>query len=104
MFNIKGSIKRFPTVKEEFINDSDDLAKRSIMDGDPFLASNPSWRFKSPEVEPYMSSQAAGSPWFKTKRVTKEQYKEMLEKNREEESEEDLKRDKVKKSIDAAWD
>lgn len=103
VFNIKGSIKRFPKVKEEFVNDSDDLAKRSIMDGDPFLASNPSWRFKSPDVEPYMSSQAAGSPWFKVRRVSKEDYKEMMDRNKDE-TEEDDKRRSIKTKIDGAWD
>lgn len=103
VFNIKGSIKRFPKVKEDFVTDLDDLSKRNIMDGDPFMATNPSWRFKSPEVEPYMKSQAPGSPWFKVKRVSKEDYKEMMDRNRED-SEEDGKREEVKKKIDAAWD
>ena len=104
VFNIKGSIKRFPKVKEEFVNDSDDLAKRSIMDGDPFMASNPSWRFKSPEVEPFMNSQKPGSPWFKVRRVSKEDYKEMMDQQTADESEEDAKRDEVKRKIDRAWD
>ena len=43
------------------MNDEGDLAKRNIMDGDPFMASTPSWRFRSPETEPYMRSQSPGA-------------------------------------------
>ncbi|PNH09610.1 ATP-dependent Clp protease proteolytic subunit 4, chloroplastic [Tetrabaena socialis] len=71
-------------VKEEFVTDRDDLVNRNIMDGDPFLAETPSWRFKQPQTEPYMPSQAPGSPWFRVKKVSKEQYKEMLEAQSEE--------------------
>ncbi len=42
------------------MTDPNDLGRRNIMDGDPFMASSPSWRFKSPEVEPYMPSQSPG--------------------------------------------
>ncbi len=48
-------------VKEEFLTDRDDMVSRNIMDGDPFLAESPSWRFRSSEVEPYMPSQAPGT-------------------------------------------
>ena len=47
-------------MKDEFVSDRDDLAKRNIMDGDPFLVSAPSHRFRNLDVEPYMPSQAAG--------------------------------------------
>ena len=30
------------------------------MDGDPFMATTASWRFRSPETEPYMRSQTPG--------------------------------------------
>lgn len=54
-----------PQVKEEFVSEREDLTKRNIMDGDPFLASgSPSWRFNKPETEPYMPSQAPGG-WRK---------------------------------------
>ncbi len=42
------------------MTDKDDMIRRNIMDGDPFLNEAPSWRFKSPETEPYMPSQAPG--------------------------------------------
>lgn len=58
-----------PQLKDEFVTDAEDLTRRSIMDGDPFLAETPSWRFKSPEVEPYTPSQAPGSRWFKVQKV-----------------------------------
>lgn len=48
-------------VKDEFVTDREDMAKRNIMDGDPFLASSPSWRFRAPETEPYMPAQAPGA-------------------------------------------
>ena len=56
-------------VKDEYVNDSEDLTRRNIMDGDPFMPETPSWRFKSPEVEPYMPSLAPGSRWFKVQKV-----------------------------------
>ncbi|KAG2484223.1 hypothetical protein HYH03_016958 [Edaphochlamys debaryana] len=105
VFNVKGSLKKFPKVKEEFVTDKEDLIKRNIMDGDPFLSETPSWRFKSPEVEPYMPSQAPGSPWFRVKKVPKEQYKEMLEQ-REAAAKEAMSEDgkkSVKERIDDAW-
>lgn len=108
VFKVKGSLKRFPKVKEDYITDINDLTKRNIMDGDPFLGPNPSWRFKSPQTEPYVPSQAPGSPWFKVKRVSKEEYREMLELQKqslsEEEKKDKAKRDKIKRKIDAAWE
>lgn len=83
VFNVKGSTNRYPKVKEEFVTDRDDLVKRNIMDGDPFMATTPSWRFRKAEVEPYMPAQAPGSPWFKVRKVTTEHYKEMIEADRE---------------------
>lgn len=78
----------------------DDLVGRNIMDGDPFFGATPSWRFKSPETEPYVPSQQAASPWFKVKRVSKEEYKEMLERNREGASDD---KPSPKEKIDSAW-
>ncbi|GIL70473.1 hypothetical protein Vretimale_3622 [Volvox reticuliferus] len=101
VFNVKGSLKKFPKVKEEFVTDRDDLIQRNIMDGDPFLSETPSWRFKKPETEPYMPSQAPGSPWFRVKKVPKEEYKEMLER-REQQALPDGKKS-VKERIDEAW-
>jgi hypothetical protein len=47
VFQIKGSNKRFPAVKESYVTDAQDLAKRSVMDGDTFMAAtSPSWRFR----------------------------------------------------------
>jgi hypothetical protein len=47
VFQIKGSNKRFPAVKESYVTDAQDLAKRSVMDGDAFMAaSSASWRFR----------------------------------------------------------
>jgi hypothetical protein len=47
VFQIKGSNKRFPAVKESYVTDAQDLAKRSVMDGDAFMAqTSPSWRFR----------------------------------------------------------
>lgn len=43
------------------MTDRDDLARRNILDGDPFLATSPSWRFRKSEVEPYMPAQAPGA-------------------------------------------
>ena len=48
-----------------------------------------------------------GSPWFKVKRVSKEQYKEMLDRNRAEE-EDDIqsgveRNSSAKDKIDSAW-
>ena len=90
-------------VKEEFVNDEGDLAKRSIMDGDPFMASSPSWRFKSPETEPYMRSQSPGNPWFKVRKISKEDYKELLELNRPQEEDSRGDGPSPKDKIDAAW-
>ncbi|KAF6250713.1 Clp protease-domain-containing protein [Scenedesmus sp. NREL 46B-D3] len=83
VFQIKGSNKRFPAVKESYVTDAQDLGKRSVMDGDAFMAqSSPSWRFRSRETEPFMPSQSKGLPWFSVNKVTKEQYKEMIERRR----------------------
>jgi len=114
VFNIKGSTRKFPKVKDEFVTDREDMAKRNIMDGDPFLASSPSWRFRAPETEPYMPAQAPGSPWFKVRKVSKDEYKEMMDKGREatdaalssmeSDSEEPAKpKPSAKDKIDAAW-
>ncbi|KAL6765535.1 Clp protease-domain-containing protein [Haematococcus lacustris] len=83
VFEVSGSTRRFPKVKEEHVTDYNDMNKRSIMDGDPFLVTTPSWRFRSVETEPYMPSQAPGTPWFKVKKISKEQYKEMMEQSNE---------------------
>ncbi|KAL6745066.1 hypothetical protein V8C86DRAFT_3157368 [Haematococcus lacustris] len=83
VFEVSGSTRRFPKVKEEHVTDYNDMNKRSIMDGDPFLVTTPSWRFRSVETEPYMPSQAPGTPWFKVKKISKEQYKEMMEQSSE---------------------
>jgi hypothetical protein len=81
VFQVKGSNKRFPQVKDSYVTDADDLAKRSVLDGDAFLPSaSGSWRFRSREVEPYMPSQGRGLPWFSVNKVSKEQYKEMVER------------------------
>eukprot|EP00878_Enallax_costatus_P016090 GHUV01016871.1.p1 GENE.GHUV01016871.1~~GHUV01016871.1.p1 ORF type:complete len:188 (+),score=61.01 GHUV01016871.1:599-1162(+) len=83
VFQVKGSNKRFPLVKDDYVTDKNDLAKRSVLDGDSFLpAASASWRFKSREVEPYTQSQQKGLPWFAVSKVTKEQYKEMIERRK----------------------
>jgi ATP-dependent Clp protease protease subunit len=83
VFKVVGSNKRFPVVKDSYVTDENDMAKRSVLDGDSFLpGASPSWRFRSPEVEPYMTSQGKGLPWFSVNKVTKEQYKEMIERRR----------------------
>jgi len=79
VFDVKGSTKRFPKIKDEYVTDREDMAKRNIMDGDPFLVTTPSWRFRSAESEPYMPSQQPGQTWFKTQKVSKEAYRQMLE-------------------------
>eukprot|EP00879_Flechtneria_rotunda_P001985 GHRR01002160.1.p1 GENE.GHRR01002160.1~~GHRR01002160.1.p1 ORF type:complete len:370 (+),score=138.47 GHRR01002160.1:161-1270(+) len=85
VFQIKGSNKRFPKVKDDYVTDKEDLAKRSVLDGDSFMSGpSASWRFRSRETEPYMPSQAKGLPWFSINKVTKEQYKEMIERRRAE--------------------
>lgn len=43
----------------------------------------------------------AGNPWFKVKKVSKDEYKEMLERNKPTESEDGKKSPKDK--IDEAW-
>nr|7EKO_C Chain C, ATP-dependent Clp protease proteolytic subunit [Chlamydomonas reinhardtii]7EKO_E Chain E, ATP-dependent Clp protease proteolytic subunit [Chlamydomonas reinhardtii]7EKO_G Chain G, ATP-dependent Clp protease proteolytic subunit [Chlamydomonas reinhardtii]7EKQ_C Chain C, ATP-dependent Clp protease proteolytic subunit [Chlamydomonas reinhardtii]7EKQ_E Chain E, ATP-dependent Clp protease proteolytic subunit [Chlamydomonas reinhardtii]7EKQ_G Chain G, ATP-dependent Clp protease proteolyt len=104
VFNVKGSLKKFPKIKEEFVTDKDDMVKRNIMDGDPFLSETPSWRFKSPQTEPYMPSQAPGSRWFRTRKVSKEDYKEMQEQRQAElMAESDDGKKSVKDRIDDAW-
>ena len=47
-------------VEEKYVTDFEDMTRRNVMDGDPFLSSSPSWRFSKPQVEPYVPSQAAG--------------------------------------------
>ncbi len=47
-------------VKEEFITDRDDMVRRNIRDGDPFMSTTPSWRFRKAEYEPYTPSLAPG--------------------------------------------
>lgn len=41
-----------------------------------------SWRFRSRETEPFMPSQAPGQPWFTVKRVSKEEYNDMVDKKK----------------------
>jgi hypothetical protein len=70
VFKVVGSNKRFPIVKDSYVTDENDMAKRSVLDGDSFLpGASASWRFRSPEVEPYMSSQGKGLPWFSVNKV-----------------------------------
>ncbi|KIZ02893.1 hypothetical protein MNEG_5069 [Monoraphidium neglectum] len=52
---------------EEYVNDPSEY-RRSILDGDSFLPESASWRFRAREMEPYMPSQAPGSPWFTVKK------------------------------------
>lgn len=61
VFNVRGSLRKFPAVKENYVNDSRDVGKRSIMDGDSFLPDSGSWRFRQAETEPYMPSQVSGA-------------------------------------------
>eukprot|EP00877_Chromochloris_zofingiensis_P012979 jgi/Chrzof1/7935/Cz02g41250.t1 len=82
VFKVKGSTKRFPQVKEDYVTDKEDLAKRSVLDGDSFLPETASWRFKSRVTEPYMPSQAPGSKWFTVKKVSKDTYKQMTERRK----------------------
>jgi ATP-dependent Clp protease protease subunit len=71
VFKVVGSNKRFPVVKDSYVTDENDMAKRSVLDGDSFLpGASPSWRFRSPEVEPYMTSQGKGLPWFSVNKVS----------------------------------
>jgi len=100
VFQVKGSLRKFPKLKEEYVHDLDDLVGRSVMDGDSFLGGNPSWRFKSSEMEPYTPSQSRGDRWFRVKRISKEQYKEALERNRETVPD---TRGPAKEKIDGAW-
>lgn len=70
VFKVVGSNKRFPVVKDAYVTDESDMAKRSVLDGDSFLpGASASWRFRSPEVEPYMNSQGRGLPWFSVNKV-----------------------------------
>ena len=50
---------------------------------------------------------SAGSPWFKVRRVSKDEYKEMIERNRAQEEEEatggDSSKPSPKDKIDSAW-
>jgi hypothetical protein len=70
VFQVKGSNKRFPVVKDSYVTDENDMAKRSVLDGDSFLpGATASWRFRSSEVEPYTPSQAKGLPWFQVNKV-----------------------------------
>ena len=73
VFKVKGSNKRFPAVKEEYVTDASE-ARRSIVDGDSFLPDAGSYRFRSRTSEPYMPAQAPGMPWFTVKRVSKDEY------------------------------
>jgi hypothetical protein len=57
-----------PPPQDEYVTDPSE-SKRSIMDGDAFLADSPSHRFRSRTSEPYMPSQAPGQPWFTVKKV-----------------------------------
>ncbi len=48
-------------VKDEYVTDREDLTRRNILDGDPFVVTTPSWRFRKDQVEPYMPSLAPGA-------------------------------------------
>lgn len=54
--------------------DKEELSKRSVLDGDAFLPETQSWRFRKPETEPYMPSQAPGLPWFRVSPKLAEDY------------------------------
>mmetsp|Transcript_5380 Transcript_5380/g.14502 ORF Transcript_5380/g.14502 Transcript_5380/m.14502 type:complete len:372 (+) Transcript_5380:143-1258(+) len=115
VFDVKGSVKRFPKARDDQIYDRDDLAKRNIMDGDAFMAASPSYRFAKPETEPYTPNLVEGSPWFKVRKVSKEQYRGMLDRSRQaaeelekstssSEGEDDLPpRKSAKDKIDQSW-
>jgi ATP-dependent Clp protease protease subunit len=49
------------------------------------------------------SRPTAGSPWFKVRRVSKEDYKEALERNRTQEAGGDDGKLSPKDKIDSAW-
>lgn len=103
VFNVQGSTRRFPEVKEKYLQDNEDLAKRSVLDGDPFMSPSSSWRFSKRELEPYLPSQAPGRPWFTTKKVSKEQYKELLDKKNKRLAELGEPKKSPKEKMDDAW-
>jgi hypothetical protein len=83
VIDVRGSNKRFPLVKDRFVRDATDLTRRNVLDGDAFLAGpSNSWRFASPETEPYMRSQRPGLPWFSVRKVTREEYQAMKERRK----------------------
>ncbi|MEW5317766.1 MAG: hypothetical protein WDW38_009039 [Sanguina aurantia] len=92
-------------VKEQFVTDLDDMVNKNVMDGDPFMMNTPSWRFNSPNVEPHTRSLAEGEQWFTVHKVSKEDYKEMVDEHNAAEVAQDIDRTKrsVKDRIDSAW-
>jgi ATP-dependent Clp protease protease subunit len=87
VFRVAGSTKRFPKSSSgEAAARAAEKGGRSVLDGGAFLPSRasraaaPSHRFSSSAAEPYMPAQAPAVPWFAVKRVSKDEYREIVQK------------------------
>lgn len=95
VFRVAGSTKRFPrSASGDAAAEAAERGGRSVLDGGAFLPSRagrapaPSHRFSSVASEPYMPSQAQAVPWFAVKRVSKDEYREIVQKRAREAKEE----------------
>jgi ATP-dependent Clp protease, protease subunit len=95
VFRVAGSTKRFPkSGSGEAAARAAEKGGRSVLDGGAFLPSRasraaaPSHRFSSSASEPYMPAQAQAVPWFAVKRVSKDEYREIVQKRAREAKEE----------------
>jgi ATP-dependent Clp protease protease subunit len=95
VFRVAGSTKRFPrSASGDAAAEAAERGGRSVLDGGAFLPSRaarsaaPSHRFSSVSSEPYMPAQAPAVPWFAVKRVSKDEYREIVQKRAREAKEE----------------
>jgi ATP-dependent Clp protease protease subunit len=95
VFRVAGSTRRFPrSASGDAAAEAAERGARSVLDGGSFLPSRasraaaPSHRFSSVASEPYMQSQAPAVPWFAVKRVSKDEYREVVQRRAREAREE----------------
>jgi ATP-dependent Clp protease, protease subunit len=95
VFRVTGSTRRFPrSASGDAAAEAAERGGRAVLDGGAFLPSRaarsraPSHRFSSVAAEPFMPAQKQAVPWFAVKRVSKDEYREIVQKRAKEAKEE----------------
>jgi len=109
VFRVAGSTRRFPrSASGEAAAEAAERGGRAVLDGGAFLPSlaargrAPSHRFSSSASEPFMPAQKQAVPWFAVKRVSKDEYREIVQKRAKEAKDEQARDDAAASAAQAA--